>query len=93
MENPFENPTYMEPRWRALYEQMREDCPRNDCTLYVWYFELFDDLARDYDAFARDMSDTTRMALAAALRKRRHDIMLMYAENYAVQRYKADHAL
>lgn len=88
--NPFFDIHYMPREWRALYEKMKDDCPRNDCTIYVICFEQYDTLVRDYDNFAEQMSEYGRRAISRAVSAKRREIMDMYMNNYAVQKFKAE---
>lgn len=70
----------------ALGLALAEECPDNDCRVYLNIFNM----ARELDAALDVFSENTAPALAlrSALTERLGDLWEMYSKNHAVQQYK-----
>ena len=65
---------------------LAEECPDNDCRVYLNIFNM----ARELDEVLDEMrpSSTPFVTLRSALMERAGELWKMYAENYAVQQFK-----
>ena len=70
----------------ALGLALAQDCPENDCKLYLNIFNM----ARELDATLDELDgdSTPALVLRRELRERASELAEMYRENYAVQKYK-----
>ena len=67
-----------------LGEQLEEDCPENDCTIYRNIYRM----AQDFRCAMGKVSGYPRQVLKRELRKSVTELRQMYIENYAVQKYR-----
>jgi len=74
-----------------LGEALKEDCPKNDCVVfrntYEIYCELFADYRRIKDAVS-GLSGGTIRAIEHAIRKSELQLYDMWANNYAIWKYR-----
>lgn len=72
----------------ALGLALAEDCPDNDCRLYLNIFNT----ARELDAALDnlDADGIPALALRKALRERVGELAEMYRDNYAIQKYREE---
>lgn len=72
----------------ALGLALAEDCPDNDCRLYLNIFNT----ARELDAALDDLDvdGAPALALRKALRERVGELAEMYRDNYAIQKYREE---
>ncbi len=70
----------------ALGLALAEECPDNDCRVYLNIFNM----AREIDAVLDEVKTNSApfLALRSALTQYAGELWQMYAENYAVQRFK-----
>lgn len=76
---------------KALAEHMMEDCPNNDCKLYVRSYEAYRDLLSDLETYG--LHGATESVIERAIRKEAFAINEMYLFNYAVKLYRRDNAI
>jgi len=75
-----------------LGEALKKECPQNDCIVYRNKYESYCELYADYariKAAVADLNSVTIRALEHAIRKSVLDLHEMWAENYAVWKYRA----
>lgn len=75
-------------KFYALGLALAEDCPDNDCRVYLNIFNG----ARELDAAldGLDAAGTPALTLQTALRKRVRELAEMYHGNYAIQKYREE---
>ena len=73
---------------RSLGEQLRKNCPENDCMLYL---KIYNDYCESLDQFqmiGNKMTTTLQIGMRKILRERKKELERLYSENYAIQCYK-----
>lgn len=74
------------PVWR-LGEVLEEECPDNDCRLYLNIFRMAKELDTQLDGLTGYTADVVR----GELNKRYFELVHMYIGNYAVRQYRKRH--
>jgi hypothetical protein len=71
----------------ALGLALEAECPDNDCAVYRNIFQM----ARELDEALDTADGYPALVLRGALRKEFQELRRMYRDNYAVQKYRAEH--
>ncbi|MFR2970613.1 MAG: hypothetical protein ACLTMK_06215, partial [Christensenellaceae bacterium] len=73
-------------------EALKKDCPKNDCTSYLYTYEQYCAIYADYKRIKEtiaDLSEATVRVLEHAIRKTEAELYKMWFENYAVLKQRA----
>lgn len=73
-------------------EALKKDCPKNDCTSYLYTYEQYCAVYADYKRIKEtiaDLSEATVRVLEHAIRKTEAELYKMWFENYAVLKQRA----
>lgn len=68
-------------------EALKKDCPKNDCTSYLYTYEQYCAIYADYKRIKEtivDLSEAAVRVLEHAIRKTEAELYKMWFENYAV---------
>ena len=84
--DPSTNRSPLTRRAYALGESLENDCPENDCCVYLNIFRMAKSLDTALDGL--DASGYPAQVLRRDLRQQLRELQRMYYENYAVQQYK-----
>lgn len=68
----------------GLGRMLEQDCPENDCRLYLNIFNM----CRSLDEQAPLLTGWAREVVESNLRKQFHELVLMFTTNYAIREYK-----
>lgn len=72
-------------------EELRRECPKNDCCCYLFVYEqylLFKDEYRRISEAIPDLSETVAREIEHAIRKRIIELHELWRGNYAVQKHR-----
>jgi len=84
--DPSTNRSPLTRRAYALGESLENDCPENDCCVYLNIFRMAKSLDTALDGL--DASGYPAQVLRRDLRQQLRELQRMYHENHAVQQYK-----
>lgn len=73
---------------RSLGEQLRKDCPENDCTIYLNIYNDYCESLDQLQTIGNKMTNTLQIGMRRILRERKAELVRLYSENYAIQCYK-----
>lgn len=73
-------------------EALKKECPKNDCTSYLYTYEQYCAIYADYKRIKETIADLSEAAvrvLEHAIRKTKAELYKMWFENYAVLKQRA----
>jgi len=73
-------------------EALKKECPKNDCTSYLYTYEQYCAIYADYKRIKETIADLSEAAvrvLEHAIRKTEAELYKMWFENYAVLKQRA----